>query len=752
MLGFFQRYQRFFFIFVTVIVVASFAFFGALDTFARNDKELADVQIGEIFDGSPMMRLEVQNLSRFLATDSEDTLENLRSMPNLCNDGVIRKDLLRTGIADLLVAEYFEGLREDLKQRQDRAERYRGYEHPEAPFISVRSVWDQFIPSIPKELDAMKGEKEVSLATFSHLSHLYQQQASCPPEFLKRVLMYYANQASWVKPDPYLQYADLSLFGFHSVSDWFGSNFVDLCSQFILNGAKLAEKKGYQVTSDEAKGDLLRNFQVSMQAHKNKYDPSLTWRDLLQALGMQEKDAVESWRKVLLFRRYFHTVGEATFVDSLPYRDFAAFAKESFVVQKYGLPSSLHLKTAQDLFDFQVYLHSIGGKLNEISLPTRFLEKETIEKQTPEFVQTTYKMKVARVSLQEVGLQATLKQVIDWQIKEENWKLLVAEFPFLEKMQTREERFHRLENLSLEQRKKVDSVARLHWARQNSQAVEEQLSKAPFVEKTVFVAQNWISLSDISHPRELGILFDLAANGEIEMKRLLEKYSDREDVFYRFESIEKIEEAHILTFKEAKELGVATLVADRFLETEYQKIRSQFPSQFQVKEGEWKLFSSVKEDVARIVFKDLIRKIGKEKESLAYYALHRLEIPAKEALAAFQKNRETLPSCEDPIQNQFKFVKNECVIQRTTKDEWMKEQVFIMTPNEWSPVYVPADGEITFFYFERKQENQEPILEQISFSKEVIAADAQKYVASSLLTKTKQKKSIVIPMHNQEVE
>jgi hypothetical protein len=160
--------------------------------------------------------------------------------------------------------------------------------------------------------------------------------------------------------------------------------------------------------------------------------------------------------------------------------------------------------------------------------------------------------------------------------------------------------------------------------------------------------------------------------------------------------------------------------------------------------------------VALLVFADLIQQMGQEKEPLAYYASHRLEIPAKEALGAFKKNPEDPKwlaiNDENPVSRQFKLVKNERSIQRTTKDEWMKEQVFIMMPNEWSPISVPADGNITFFYFDKRKENQEPILSQISYGKEVIAADAQRYVAKSLLSKMNGKKSIVIPVYNKEIE
>lgn len=757
MLGFFQKYQRFFFIFVTVMVVASFAFFGVFDTFTNNDKAVEDREIGKSVDGSPMMLLEVQRLSRFIATDAEDDSPYLNGTANLCNDGVIRNDLLRTGISDLLVSDYFEAMKGDLKQRLDRAKRYRGYENAEAPFISARSVWDRFMPSISKELEALKTEGEVSLSTFSHLSNLYQQQTSCPPEFLKRVLMYYSNQAQWIKPDPHLPYADLSLFGFHTVSDWFGSNFVDLSAQFILNAAKYAEQKGYQVTLEEAKADLVRNFQASMKKlSEKKHQKVVTFAEHLRSLGIDEKGSTQAWRSVLLFRRYFHAVGESTFMDQMPYRDFASFARDTYVVQKYEWPASLHLKTAQDLIEFQVYIHSIGGKLNALSLPSQFHSIDKVNSQTPELVQTTYRMKVAEISLEEVGLRATLKQILDWEMNDENWSELSKAFSFLEKGETKEARFKSLEMLSSENRKKIDDYARLEWAKKNESAMDEQLHKTPGQEKTVSIAQNWISLPEIENPRELGALIELSANGDVEVKKILERYSGPNNKLYRFEAIEKIKDLHVLTFQEAQELGVATLIADRFLEAEYKKIRSQFPLQFRIKENEWKLFASVKEEVAMHVFSDLIKQMGNGKEPLAYYAFHRLEIPAKQALSAFQKNSEDpnwlASSDENPISSQFKLVKNECSIQRTTKDEWMKEQVFIMMPNEWSPISVPADGNITFFYFDQRKETREPVLEQISYGKEVIAADAQRYVAKSLLSKLHLKKSIVIPVFNKEIE
>jgi hypothetical protein len=757
MLRFFEKYQRGFFIFVTVMVVASFAFFGVFDAVVSNDRSEEDVKIGEYSDGSPLMRSDVLRLSRFIATDRGDLMAKGHGIPNLCNDGVIRNDLLKTGISDLYVVDYFDSLKGDFSQRLERAKRYRGYENPEAPFISARSVWDRFMPSISSELDALKTDGEVSASTFSRLSHLYQEQALCPPEFVRRVLMYFAHQASWIKSDPYLPQTDLSLFGFHSLSDWFGANFVDLSAQFILNAAKEAQIKGYSVTKEEARADLLKNFHASMKKlAEMKLPATETFANHLRSLGFDENSAAEIWRNVLLFRRYFHTVGQTTFIDQMPYRDFASFSREVSLVQKYEWPSALHLKTGEDLIEFQVYLQAVSHRLNALSLPSEFLSLEAIAKETPELVQSTYKLKVAALSMEEVGLCATMKELLEWQLDETHWNLLVSTFSWIKPANSKESRFAVIDALSTENRLKIDAFARNMWAKNNSRVAYEQLQRLPSVERVVSVAQNWVSLPGIENFSQFAALLESASSGVEEVQPLLETYSDNDQIFYRFNAVEKVSDMHVLTFEEAKSLGVLEMIADRFLESEYKKIQTKYPSKFQVKDGEWKLFASVKEEVASIVLADLMKQIGGEKEPLAYYASHRLEMPAKEALNALQKNPE------DPkwvrggdanfLSEQFKLIKNECLIQRTEKDGWMKEQVFIMTPNEWSPVYVPVDGNITFFYFDKKQETQEPILEQISFGKEVIAADAQRYVAKTLLSKAKQKKTMVIPVYNKEKE
>jgi hypothetical protein len=741
MLSFFQKYQKAFFILVTFLIIASFAFTGVFDTYMAYESSPKDRKVAENIDGSAILSSTLQNLTRMIATDRRDLDKGVT--PNLCNDGVIRNDLIASGVAEMIVDEYFDVLKDDLSVRLERAKNYRGYENPDAPYISARVAWEQFVPSFTTEWQALKEQKEVTRDTFSHLSQLYQHQATCPPELIRRVLMQYAKQATWLKPDPYLQYADMALFGFHSASDWFGPNFVEIAASFILNVAKYAELKGYQVTLEEAKADIARNFQESQQRINLK---TLTLGDHLRSLGLDEKKAAEAWRSVLLFRRYFQEVGNATFIDQLPYKDFAAFTREEFVIHKYEWPESLHLKTAQDLIDFQVYLSAITGQINQFSLPNTTLPMDMIVENAPELVQSSYRMNIASVTLDEIGLRAPLKAVMDWQLESNNWDLLVYTFPFLEKANTLEERFKSLEKLTSANRVKIDQFARKEWAKKQPELIAKMLLETPVNETVVSIAKGWISLSEIEQPKELSALIESAAEGDCLVKELLERYSDQGKTFYRFTNIEKEKDRHVLTFQEAKDLGVMSLVSDRFLESEYKKNRAKHASLFQAKDGEWKLYSTVKEEIAKIVFGDLLKKIGKNKETLANYAHFRLEKAANDALVAIQKNPFDKSWVSDEnkadVLNQFKLAKKTTTIQRTTKDEWMLNQVFTMNPNEWSPVYVPADGNVSFFFFEKRQPSSEPILEQITMGQEVIAADAQRYVAKTMLSKSRLKISM----------
>lgn len=668
MLEFFRKYQRYFFLGITIVVISSFTFFGTFSTFVGVE-ERPDRAIGQMIDGSSMMLSEVQKLSRFIATDREDSLQGRGGVPNLCNDGVIRYDLLKDGLADLIVAEYFDALKGDFDARLEKAKRFKPYAHPEAPFLSAKTVWDHFIPELNVEMIALQGQTEAVPSVFSRLVRLYQFQSRLQPEMLRQILIYQHRQYSWLTIDQRLSYDDLAIFGFHTASDWFGHNFVDLAAQFILNTAVAAEEKGYRVSLQEAKGDLIHRFQESMQKlAEAKVKPEMSFSNHLRSLGFDEKSAAEVWRKVLLFRRYFQDVGEAAFVDRLPYKDFAEYAKEAAIVQTYRWPLSIH--NAQDLAELKFYMNAVCPKGKE-ALPVALLPVDEVEKKHPQLVQRTYRANVAEVSKKQVALRAPIKQVWEWQTDDANWPRLKKEFS-LPDAASRDERFKVLERLEPVKRSQADAWTREQIVDQNPIWIEEALAAAPMNEKTWTVSGNDDPV--------------LRADG----------------VYYRVENQEMVKEKHILSFAEAREVLSKLVPAS---EGDYEKDKNPFAA------------------------------------------------ASKEALAALQKNREDprwIQSGNDPLLDQFKLERKEQAILRTSKEDWMKEQAFLMLPDLWSPIHVADNGEIVFFYLKEKKTNPSPILDQLAFGKETLAADAKAYVTEKLLKVVKKKNAIVIPVQKED--
>ncbi|OGN65163.1 MAG: hypothetical protein A3E80_01220 [Chlamydiae bacterium RIFCSPHIGHO2_12_FULL_49_9] len=747
MLEFFRKYQRTFFIFTTAIVVASFTFFGTFSALADGETR-EDPAIGHALDGSSIRLSEMQALSRFLSADREDMPKEGGLPSNLLNDGVVRYDFLRTGLADLLVAAYFDSFREDLEQRLEKAKRFLPYVHSEVPFLSAKAIWDRFFPQINEEMEALKGENGASIKVFTHFSKLYQQQGAFHPEALRRILVMQHQQYLGPQIDEKLRFGDLSICGFHTLNDWFGSQFVSLVSQFIWNGALMAEKKGYRVSLEEAKADLIYNYQRSVEKLKEmKVEPKLSFAQYVRSMGFNEKMAVNAWRKVLLFRKFFNDVGNAAFLDGLSHREFTSFAKETVSIQKYEWP--IQLKSWQDFVDFQVYLSmATPAQKDPLAVPFDLLSVEEVEKKCPELVVTPYRANSATITKDQVGLKASLRQVLDWQMEEKNWALLKKEFPALGLGSSREERFKSLEKLDSALKQKLDRFARSCLVDLNPNWVVEALQTAK-AETKVF------EISSKGKQRIPLAIMEKAAQGDAEAKNSLLCYLDDAKVYHRIENIEKIGEKQVLSFAKAR--PVLKEISNTYLEKQYAKTREKTPEQFQAAEGKWKPLKEVREAAILAIFSDVFRAIdaieknGKER-TLSYYIPRRLLKATEQALAAFQKNpedRDWLNGGSDLTQGQFKLERKEIEIQRTTDEDWMKDEAFFMIPNQWSAIRVADDGKIAFFYVQDRLMKEVPILDELAFGKEVLAADAERYLAEGLLEKIKESDAIALPLGGQ---
>ena len=155
MLDFFRKYQCYFFLVITVVIIISFSFFGTYSTLGSNTwrEQIAFKAI----DGREVPRFDVDEMALFIATDNEDkTLYGGVWGPNFLNDGVIRKDFLEPGLAQELARAYSNDLQADFDKRLTREKKYALYAHPQAPFLSVANVWNYFAPEMNAHFDALR--------------------------------------------------------------------------------------------------------------------------------------------------------------------------------------------------------------------------------------------------------------------------------------------------------------------------------------------------------------------------------------------------------------------------------------------------------------------------------------------------------------------------------------------------------------------------------------------------------------------
>lgn len=722
MLEFFRRYQKLFFVLVTILVSASFLFFGAFDAF-MNVSEEEDSVVGLAIDGSEIRSSSLRALARFLASDIYDVGKN-STPPNLLNDGVVRNDLIATGVAETLVRKGFHLVREELSKKVEKTRSFRPYEHPGAPFLSAQAVWEQTAPAINRERSLLQSTVEMNEETFGHLASLYQYQAALPSEWLRRVLLIQEQQYKWLKPDAALKQTDLSLFGFHSLSDWFGNRFVDLMAEFIYNASIAAQEKNYEVSLSEAKADLRRKFAESIQRFQSGSAPLLlTYREQLRLLGLDENKAAKLWKQVLLFRRYFQDMGASAFLDRLPYAEFSAVATEKASIEMYRWPTCFQFRSALDLLTFQTYVTRIGvpDPAHPLALPQAIRSIDVIERESPELISVDYTAKVSVVDTREVGLRAPIQELWKFETSDKIWGRLKKEFSFLPKKNSSkmEERFQALESLGAVERTQVDLFARRLWVDAHPEWIDEALNNAVGEEKHLSLSAGAIAYPHIEDSKRLGSLFERILTAPEEALAELQHVASKEAVF-RFENIAKVSDRKIKTFEEALQDGSIRKITDRVIQASKQ--------------------TGSPEEIAASLLKDLKKAIGADIEGTPFTA-RRFQKMAEEARNAVQNTREhpqwIRTAGEDPLLAQFKLERVEQEVSRSGKEDWVSKQAFSLAPNEASPVHL-SEGNTFFFYLKERKASEEPIFEKLMIGKQGLAAEVHRTLAEAIFDSMQQ--------------
>lgn len=731
MLQFFRKYQKYFFIVMTIVIVISFSFFGTFSTMISQEKTQ------EISQRDAITRL---------ISPSEKGI-------NLISDGVIPKDFMEGGLALILAEKYFAEIKPDLESRLKKVAHYRPYVHPQVPFISAEMVWQRFSPALTVHLKQLQEHKSVRLGTFVLLAQLYQDQLSLSSDLLKRILFYQQNQQG-VAPDPFLAERDLSLFGFHNLEDWFGSKFVQIASEFILHAASYAAEKGYAIKKEEARADLVQHLYDGLSSMDNSKVTLAQAVGLLgrqaQLLGMDEHTLVSTWQQVMLFRRLFQDVGASVFVDPLSYENFFTYASEAATVDLYELPDYLQLSDFRSLLKLQLYIDSVSQNPKRFALPRDYLNLAEVEKRAPELVQRRFELELVEVKRSDILGQISLKQTWDWQLENGNWELLQKEFPILAKEigKTHESRFAFLETLDAKIRYDLDTYSRDQILNRHPEWIVEALNKATLNTRTCSIRAKGgeFPFAGLHERTELLNLLQVAplkdqkemVEPEKAIFSKLRNYTADHQTYYRIHVLSKAPQKSLLTFREALYDGTLDQILDKKLEDAYPEARRKDTAAFQNRDGSWKPFADVKDKVGAIVYADLI---DKDKRPLESYAHQRLIPYMNEVKKHITKNPQdpkwVSPSGETTLENQWLLVHKKQQIQRGGPSTFNKDELFSLSSGQWSTVQQAANGNLLFFQLTERTKGEAPIVSKVAEGQQIVSADAQKALMAQLVSQFK---------------
>lgn len=781
MIKFIQRYQKYFYIVITTMIVISFSFFG---TYGAIESSPIHEQLAfTALDGTKVSRGELEQMAFFLQTDLHDKriYPYPHLAPNFLNDGVIQKDFLETGMGAQLAESYTDLLKPDLELRMQREKSYKPYVHPQSPFVSAETVWKHVSPTLKHHLDTLqKGVDPMSPEEFDSRVDLYLAERNFPAPYLAEMLWRQQKQYGWLAKDENLRHLDLSLFGYHTLDDWFGPKFVRLIAEFIFNAAIVAEQKGYSVSKEEVWSDLVKNANLSFselaKAHMTGAASQKDYlNDQLRKMGMDRARATKIWQKVMLFRRLFHDLANASQIEpktlSLP----NAWASETLEGETYHLPQPLHLSDLMALAGYEYYVTSTSkASKSDLLPPQEPLAASEIALRHPELVEKRYLVGLKQVDLKGLEARISFRDTLNWETEEENFNLLKKEFADLgiQDGTTLENRIAALDSLPNTMRNKVDSFARKQIALAHPENVESALSHAEeHIETlTVRLKGGKEPLSGVKDRKDLIDRLDRAKRGEF--LRI-----PGEGFVYEIRVIDPSKGLEIMTFEEAKNSGILTESVNKALESYYDSIKNGHEDKFRKEGGSFKNFSEVKRQVAEMWLEPQLKEINQAAQnslkdkapihmipdiaaSLRFVAWAEKvkEDPDKMSFVRQPKAVETESGQleeKSPWVDQFKWEKADTKIKRGSDDEvFEKEKLFLLKPHEWSRVLTPPNGDLSFFFLKDKKTEKDPELLALQTLRlrYAIGAEAERTYMRELLEEIKAKGAISFDYLNQPVD
>lgn len=669
MLDFFRKYQKIFFIFITAIIVVSFTFFGTFSAFMQKEEKIPSRCIGKTVEGKIVSDCDVRAL-----------LEFMQASVNCDGQSLFDELVVKSGLGRMVAEATLEEVKEDLLPRYQKLKQFTPYAHPQMQLLSAREIWNRFAPEISRTLTAIQaGPEELNSVQVENIFLLYAAQKRFSPSLLKQILQFQEMHSDGAKPDPLLAVGDLTIAGFQTLEDWFGSSLLEKLGVAILNGGCYAKKRGTSISAKEARENLhqvtakqLTTYHRRKEISRQEVERVVSYQ--LRSFGVEEPRAIELWQSALAFHRDLEEMTASVFIDRLAFDQQAKNRRQQAKVALYQLPTSLRFQDLRALLKFERYLEAVAGAIPLAELPHELFEANVVEKNFPQLVKREIEIEMAEVTKAQLAERISLKQTWDFELKEANFTALIQDFPVLgsKPAKTREERFVALQELDDKTRLRVDQAARMLILEQHPEWLDEELQKASWQLKTLHLRLKGKSapLKGMQEDQQLLTLLQEGKN--------IEKISFDGEHFYALRPRQLPEEKQLLSFEEVSSDGTLDQLLDRQLEAAYSSMK-ELDGFLLDKDGVVLPFEKAKDQLGALLYKDRLEAI---RQYLKKPALSNDELAAHRFDAYLEAKKRECVTGQKAVSNaQWALV--------TSQENWIQgRQLFAKTeklqPGEWS--------------------------------------------------------------------
>lgn len=605
MMSLIRRHQRAITIAVTFCTISTFVFFGSARAIAPAI-QAPDVSVwhtGTIDLSSKQLALR----ARFLASEMPGNPKNPETWCAWMNPGFVTQWILERGLGTQMI-ESNSVFKEYLESRKAKERQWQGYKHPVLGYLNYEAVLSQFNPPLAQALKAWQSDSDASAAT---KIALYNRANRMPIDFYSTIIRYQEASLPDSQKDQRLADYPMSLFGYDSIKDWFGQDFVESCVKLVALGAQEAKDLGYHVAQEEVRRSIhSRVEQLWMQLQEKGMDlPLHSFKArMFGSIGMEEDDLVEFWKELILFDCFYHHQGSQILTDPLAIEKMASFVGESREIELYEIPKMYQTSSFEAMAKLQLYWHyTTGIGLTDSVVPTRMRSLSDIAQSAPELMAKKVSLSWRKMTLDDFCAWIGPKKMIIMESQDQLWSEISAQITN-QKIDDVQERVRLLSKLDRNARERVDQVS-LKWLLKNDPKNLMQAYESAPVENQVLS----LALASTKQPLE-GI-----SNVNLLLKELENPVSDRPYTqdgmnYYLFEMTQPSCD-EVIDFAKAQELSLLEILLSKKIKNHYEAMKTrQVPALY--KEGKLLELSRARSQVLMDLFQPLLVELQNQMADL----------------------------------------------------------------------------------------------------------------------------------------